>query len=163
MPPIEGSPSAQPQPAYVIPFVSTAIRREAKMRKLRSMVVWRQKEPRDLAAAWAFTSGGQTRTVWLHTSAHRPPAAVRWLMLAYPPPCCCFFPLVFFHVSFWYGTSYWGFPFTVHFMKQATELKPGQVMSGACCSGLVSHGLGKTSSVPFHLLSPQSLCHHWFL
>lgn len=91
--PCRGKPFSS-NPAYVRNTIcfhsSQKNERKAEMTKVRSVVAWPREEPWDLATAWAFTSGGQTRTGWLHTSAHRAPAAAWRLAVAYPPPHCWF-------------------------------------------------------------------------
>lgn len=102
---------------------------KAEMMKVRSMMLWLQKKPWNLARAWVFSSGDKTRSSWSQTSHHSPPLAVRWQMLTHPS--LHWFSLSGFWcvILSWAGISYWGFPFTVHLMKQATELKPGQFCS----------------------------------
>lgn len=163
--PAEGSPSAQTQPMYIIPFVFTAIRRMGEGRDNKSKEHGGMAAKRTMVFSYSlgFYLWGPNQN-WLvayvcSQTAHCCAVADASL----PTTTLFFFPWWFFmcrsDMASVTGASH-SQPIS---MKQATELKLGQVISGACCSGLVSHRSDKTSFVPFHLSSPRSLCHRWFL
>lgn len=132
---------------------------KAEMIKVRNMMLWLQKKPWNLARAWVFSSGDQTRSGWLQTSSHSPPPDVLWLMLTHPSLHC------------WFSLGVLSYPE----LTSVTEASHSQPISWnrqpswsqdnpvACNSGPVSDRWDKASFVPFHPLSARSLCRRCFL